>query len=110
MRYRTQTTTETHSATSCTLVRLADEAGVRPRTFRAFHTLQAAVSFVAKCGETTEPKLRKSQYGDDPRDTRFVVNFYGSPKRDRIRLAPKRVIMSAGISFDRLLPVVRQTS
>lgn len=106
MRYRSQSTTETHSATACTLVKLADNADVMPRTFRTFATLQAAVTYVSKLPEWREPKLRKSTYGDDPRDVRFVVNMFGSPKRERVRLAPKRVIMTQGITLDRLLPVV----
>jgi hypothetical protein len=108
MRYRAQTTTETHSATHCTLVKLADSADVRPRAFQSFRKLQDAVNFVAKCGEAKEPKLRKSQYSSDPRDVRFTVNYYGSPKKNRVKLAPKRVIMTAGITLDRLLPVLIQ--
>lgn len=109
MRYRQQSSLETFSHTSCSLVRLADNADVLPRTFRTFTTLQQAVSYMARMDEERSPKLRKSTYGSDPRDVRYVVNFYGSPKRERTRLAPPRVIMSCGIVFNRLLPVALQS-
>lgn len=105
MKYRAQPMGQgTRSPLNCTLPRVEQDAPALPRTFRTFRKIQDAVTYMAKMNEERAPKLSKRAYGADPRDTRYVVNFYGSHAKPRIKLA-SRVIMSQGISFDRLLPV-----
>jgi len=89
-----------------TIPRLMDSSldGIMPRTFRTFRKLSDAVTFVQKHAKRS-PRLSKSEYGCDPRDVRYVVNFYGSPRRERVKLAPKKIYVC---SLSTALAIVRK--
>lgn len=87
-----------------TLVTIAAQQPEPPRTFRAFRDVDAAIALVQKMDAWREPTLRVVDYGHGV--VRVIVNFYGSNKRERVKLSHARRIMWQGVIVNRQLPVI----
>lgn len=88
----------------CTIPRLIDAQPNRPRTFRAFvgndqRTIRKVAKFAQKMDVAgRKAKIRATPYG-------WAVNYYGNPRKPRVKLQPARLVMWHGFSFNRRLPV-----
>lgn len=89
----------------CTIPTIIDRQPAALRSFRAFASLTLAFRYIERHPDAN-CTLAKRCYGDDKRDVRYVVNFTGSVRKQRVTLAKARLIMWHGMTTDRHLPVV----